>query len=314
MPKRLLYALALWSAAFAAHASDISKFDTGRSAFAVKVKGQEIDYREFAVFAMPGERVSIELVKPAGGLQVNPAAGDMAAIDSTHWAWTAPSRPGYYPIDISRDDGTKMRLQAFVMVPADQVHDGWLNGYHIGKYPRRNLKGREIYTPPAGFIEVTPELARVRISPHFTLGEFLCKQAGGYPKYVVLQQRLLLKLETVVNYLHTQGVPREAIHIMSGYRTPWYNAQLGNVPYSRHTWGDAADVYIDAVPGDHMAGDLNHDGRDDRHDSALFAADVNRLFRKPQYDYLRGGLGAYPATSRHLPFVHMDTRGFRARW
>lgn len=314
MPKRFFYALLLWSAAFAVHASEISQFDSGRSAFTVKVKGLEIRFREFAIFAMPGEHVPIGLAEPSDHSRVVPAAGTVTSDGPSHWIWTAPAKSGYYPIDISRGDGTKMRLQAFVMVPADAVHGGWLRGYHIGQYPQHLLKGREIYTPPSGFIEVTPALTHVRISPHFTLGEFLSKQAGGYPKYVVLQQRLLLKLETVVDYLHTQGVSPKAIHIMSGYRTPWYNAQLGNVAYSRHTWGDAADVYIDAAPADHMAGDLNHDGRDDHHDSLMLAADVNRLFRKPQYDYLRGGLGAYPATSRHLPFVHMDTRGFRARW
>jgi hypothetical protein len=29
---------------------------------------------------------------------------------------------------------------------------------------------------------------------------------------------------------------------------------------------------------------------------------------------LVGGAGVYPATSAHGPFIHIDTRGYRARW
>jgi len=29
---------------------------------------------------------------------------------------------------------------------------------------------------------------------------------------------------------------------------------------------------------------------------------------------LVGGIGIYPATSAHGPFVHIDARGTRARW
>jgi uncharacterized protein YcbK (DUF882 family) len=101
---------------------------------------------------------------------------------------------------------------------------------------------------------------------------------------------------------------------MSGYRTPWYNAQLGNVPDSRHTLGDAADIYIDVAPRNGIMDDLNHDGRDDFGDSRLLADDVDALFREPALDYLRGGVGAYHSTGAHGPFVHVDARGWRARW
>jgi len=199
-------------------------------------------------------------------------------------------------------------------VPAMQLHNGKLNGYRIGNYPKHPLKGLEIYQPPRGFVEVTPALAKVHVSPHFTLGEFLCKEAGGYPKYLVLRPRLLLKLETLLGYLSHLGIPATAVHVMSGYRTPWYNAQLGNVLYSRHTWGGAADIYISKTYDGRLISDVNHDGRDDFGDSRLLAADFNKLFHEPRYDFLRGGIGAYPATSRHNPFVHVDVRGFRARW
>lgn len=289
-------------------------FDSGRAAFTVQVKGLAIGYREFAVFALPGETVPVVMPAAPAGFSVAVSAGSWQADAAGHGRWVAPVSPGHYTLDITRADGEQMRLEAFVMVPASQVRDGKLNGYRIGHYPQHPLKGLAIYQPPAGFVEVTPALADVHVSPHFTLGQFLCKEGGGYPKYLVLRRRLLLKLEAVVAYLDAHGIPPEAIHVMSGYRTPWYNAQLGNVPYSRHTWGDAADLYIAAVNGLPDPGDLNHDGRDDYRDSRLLADDVSRLFAEPAYDYLRGGIGAYPATSAHKPFLHVDARGFRARW
>ena len=68
----------------------------------------------------------------------------------------------------------------FVMVPFTDVRDGSLNGYRIGTYPAK--------TQPAGFVEVTTDTVRTKLSPHFELRQFLCKQPGGFPKYVVLQR------------------------------------------------------------------------------------------------------------------------------
>jgi hypothetical protein len=42
----------------------------------------------------------------------------------------------------------------------------------------------------------------------------------------------------------------DGLTIMSGYRTPFYNRAIGNVPNSRHVFGGAADFYIDDKPQD----------------------------------------------------------------
>lgn len=311
---RLVAALTVLLSLNVAHAASSAAFDPGYAGFTARVKGLEIGYREFALFTMPGEAVSIAVPGAGTHVDVHANAGSWQVSDVDHWQWIAPARPGHYQIDITRADGERIRLETFVMVPSSRVQNGKLNGYHIGHYPKKPLNGLDIYQPPSGFVEVTPALAQVHVSPHFTLGEFLCKQAGGFPKYVVLRRRLLLKLEAVVDYLHGRGIPPDAIHVMSGYRTPWYNAQLGNVLYSRHTWGDAADLYISGTHGAPDPGDVNHDGRDDYRDSQLLAEDFSSLFHESQYDYLRGGIGSYPATRTHKPFVHVDARGYRARW
>lgn len=289
-------------------------FNPDLAGFSVSVKGLTIGYREFAVFAMPGEAVAIAATDAQDHLHVSSPAGVWKSTGAGRWNWIAPKKPGHYELDIAGPDGANMLLEAFVMVSAGNVRNGKLNGYRIGHYPQHSLKGLAVYKPPEGFVEVTPALAKVHVSPHFTLGDFLCKEAGGFPKYLVLRRRLLVKLETLLGFLSHLGIPPTAVHIMSGFRTPWYNAQLGNVLYSRHTWGGAADLYISKTLDGRLISDVNHDGRDDFGDSRLLAADFDKLFRESRYDYLRGGIGSYPATSRHYPFVHVDVRGFRARW
>src|SRR6185436_19219101 len=99
---------------------------------------------------------------------------------------------------------------------------------------------------------------------------------------------------------------------MSGYRTPQYNGPGGNgrVKNSRHTYGDAADVWVDE-DGDGRMDDLNGDGRVDIKDAAMLRQAVERVeARQPT---LVGGAGVYTATREHGPFVHVDARGRAAR-
>ena len=101
---------------------------------------------------------------------------------------------------------------------------------------------------------------------------------------------------------------------MSGYRTPWYNQAIGNVPYSRHAWGGAADIYIDEAPMDGRMDDLNGDGRVDRDDARWLADFVSGMSRRGEFGARIGGLGVYGSNSAHGPFIHVDVRGSRARW
>ena len=58
--------------------------------------------------------------------------------------------------------------------------------------------------------------------------------------------------------------------------------------------------------------DLNGDGRVDINDAHILAAAADSVER--QHPELVGGIGIYPATGAHGPFVHIDARGTRARW
>jgi hypothetical protein len=271
-----------------------------------------------ALTVLPGETVTFEVVAadrgPRPGYVARPAAGSLVPLDAGRWEWTAPLAPGLYPIQVAAPDGgDSVTLQAFVVVPYDRLEGDLLNGYRIGQYPRPPVGGGAGHGPPAGFVEVTRENENVLVSPHFRLKQFLCKQAGGYPKYVVLDERLLLALEYVLQVVNAAGHQATTFHVMSGYRTPAYNRSLGNVRYSQHQWGAAADIFIDE-DGNGVMDDLNGDGRSDLRDAEVLYRLIDVAASRPEAQGLIGGLGKYPKTAAHGPFVHVDVRDGKARW
>jgi hypothetical protein len=189
-------------------------------------------------------------------------------------------------------------------VPFDEVRDGRLNGYRVGRYPPK--------TQPLGFVEVTADNVRTKLSPHFELGQFLCKQPSGYPKYVVLSEPLILKLEQIVEALDRAGHDVDTLTVMSGYRTPFYNEGIGNVRDSQHTAGTAADIFVDEKTDGRMD-DLDRDGTITRDDALWLFRLVDGMDRMPTALF-KGGLGDYGSTGAHGPFVHVDVRGRLARW
>jgi hypothetical protein len=210
--------------------------------------------------------------------------------------------------------------QAFpglTLQPLSSLHSGSLERYHVGHWPAdRRAASNPSYAAPGGFIEVTPDNAQTPVSKHFCLRDFLTHdQAAVWPKVLVLQPRLVDKLELVGDELQRRGLP-DALHVMSGFRTPQYNAlgvgrKGGRAGDSRHMYGDASDVFVDS-DGDGRMDDLNGDGHVDVQDAkVLFAAAEAVEAAHPE---LVGGLSAYRATSAHGPFVHIDARGFKARW
>jgi uncharacterized protein YcbK (DUF882 family) len=146
------------------------------------------------------------------------------------------------------------------------------------------------------------------------LGQFVSKQSGGFPKYLVLRERLLLKLEMLLEEVRSAGIPATTFRILSGYRTPFYNQSIGNeTRYSRHVYGDAADIYVDD-DGDGTMDDLDGDGKSTLDDARVLAGVVEELSLKSWYQPFEGGLGLYKPNAAHGPFVHVDVRGSPARW
>jgi hypothetical protein len=292
-------------------------FDTKTASFAVTFHNETSAYRDTTLVALPGAAIIIDAVGgPPGDYAATTDHGILVQQGVKQWKWTAPERPGTYLITVD-GPGKKdaIAMHAFVMVPAGQVKHGFLNGYRMGEYPSAPLRGNPLYLPPAGFIEVTRENQDTKVSPHFTLKQFLCKEdtSKSFPKYLVLKERLPLKLEAVLERVNQIGFKVDTLHVMSAYRTPFYNHAIGDVKYSMHQFGSAADIYIDPMKNDHME-DLNHDGRIDIGDARFLYDEIERLLTQPAYKAFQGGMGYYPANSAHPPFVHVDVRGTAARW
>jgi uncharacterized protein YcbK (DUF882 family) len=203
------------------------------------------------------------------------------------------------------------------MLPFSAKHAGHIGSYHIGNWPYEHRAPRSSeYANPNGFIEVTAANESTYVSDHFRLSDFLTHdQQDTWPKYLVLNERLVDKLELVIEDLNAHGVHVEHLAIMSGFRTPEYNRQGvgegGRARDSRHQYGDAADVYVDNEGRGRMD-DLNHDGRVDYRDARVIRDAVDRV--EAAHPELVGGVGVYRGNSVHGPFAHVDARGVRARW
>jgi hypothetical protein len=287
-------------------------YEAGAAAFPVQFGDATVEHRVMAVTALPGAPVRVA-VPEGGGYRIDAPDRTVFALSGHQWRFSAPDTPGLYPVTVvdttTRDS---VRLQVFVLTPWD--HEGArLDGYRIGDYRQHALRGRERYEAPDGFIEVTAENKDVRVSPNFHLEQFLCKQTDALPQYALVRTRLLQRLERLLGTLNTRGHDVATLHVMSGYRTPYYNRAIGNTTeYSRHLYGDAADVFVDA-DGDGWMDDLTGDGRATRAD-ARYLARLVRRHPTPGDDGFDGGLGIYGPAAHRGPFVHVDLRGDRARW
>jgi len=240
---------------------------------------------------------------------------DAADVPDLKAAGFAVNEPGVYPVRaVARppDD-----LALVLLTPFGSKVDGRIGEYVLGNWPEEGgRKTPPSYGCPRGFIKVTKEEMKRPLSDHFVLGDFLTHgQPSVWPKYEVVDPRLVDKLELTIAQLEASGHPVKHMHVMSGFRTPAYNAQdVGpgaRSAISRHMYGDAADVYPDD-DGNDLLDDLNHDGRVDMEDAKILARAASAV--EKTYPVLAGGIGLYPATKEHGPFVHIDARGKRARW
>ena len=224
------------------------------------------------------------------------------------------SAPGIWNVVMKLGQASRQvpRLSVIRPVPMTEARGGRIGQYRVGQWPKRE----GIYTPPRGLIEVTPENRDLQVSQHFRLGDFLTKgQENVWPKYVAMSPRLLDKLELTLQELVAMGHPVRDVGVISAFRHPHYNARGGNTggrgALSRHMYGDAMDFYVDN-DGDGRMDDLNGDGRVDLGDARVIASAAERVEKK--HPTLIGGIGIYRPTGAHSGFVHLDTRGFRARW
>jgi uncharacterized protein YcbK (DUF882 family) len=219
----------------------------------------------------------------------------------------APDHPGFYRLTVTRPGQPRQVVEGMtlaVMVPFGKKLGSTLNGYRIGTYLSERLGGR--HERPEGFVEVTQDQLDLPLTKHLRLADFLTHDGQQtWPRYAALDARLLDKLELVFQEIARWQGGDDQVQldpdVHSGFRTPSHNRRVRRAAGdSRHQYGDAADVAIDA----------NGDGRVDATDAKLVALAAEIV--EDQHPDLVGGLGLY--TRNGSPYVHIDTRGKRARW
>ena len=262
-------------------------------------------------FALAGDRVDFPLQ-----LQVAPDSltyrwvplGRTTGPDSSRaltGVLRAPSRAGFYNLTIAGPGGERVvdGMTLAVLVPFSAKRGSLLNGYRIGMY-RGERRG--LANAPSGFLEVSEGDVALPVSAHFSVADFLTRdEQKVWPRYAALDPRLLDKLELVFAEISSwNGGSKSApvdVDVHSGYRTPVHNRAVARAAGdSRHQFGDAADVIVDA----------DRDGRITSKDVKLIGLAVEIVER--EHPDLIGGLGQY--TKNGAPYAHIDTRGTRARW
>ncbi|MBX9928906.1 MAG: hypothetical protein K2X99_08335 [Gemmatimonadaceae bacterium] len=220
----------------------------------------------------------------------------------------APSVPGFFRLEIAEADAGRTILDSLlvgVMVPYGAKIGSSLNGYRIGNY-RWERNAVDAPPPPRGFVEVTESSRTLAVSQHLQLEDFLTHDdQARWPRYVALDPRILDKVELVIALVALWRGKQDRdvqVDVHSGFRTPLHNRRVPRAALdSRHQFGDAADVAVDA----------DGDGRITYRDAVTVGLAAEQIER--DHPDLVGGIGVY-GNFGGAPYVHLDVRGTRARW
>lgn len=264
-------------------------------------------------FVLPGDSVSypLEVQGDFAALQylwvrVSDSVGTDSVRAMASSRLVAPQEPGFYKLALVRANERQVveGMTIAVLVPFAEKLGATLNGFRIGTYVAERLGGKR--ERPEGFVQVEESDVDLPLSTHLRLSDFLTRDGQEtWPRYAALNGRLLDKLELVIAQIAQLRRDQDlalTVDVHSGFRTPSYNRRVRrSARDSRHQYGDAADVSIDA----------NGDGQITRADARIVAAAVETVER--EYPDLAGGLGLYER-GQGKAYVHIDARGRRARW
>jgi hypothetical protein len=280
-----------------------------RPKLSVDVNGFAYDWDNIGRFVLPGETLRLATSDNANSSGWVASAGELVD-EGNATCWVAPQEPGLYPIIVTSGT-TVRRINAFVMIPYDSLDKkGYLKGVKIGKYPKP-IEEFPNFTQPKGFIVTTPDNLDTPVSPRYTLRDFASRTMEGFPKYTVLCEELLVKLELLTDLVQSRGFKFDRFRVFSGYRPPALNRRVRYGRNSAHIYGGAADLIVDG-DNDGQLDDLNHDGQSNRKDAKLLAEYAEEL--EAQHPELVGGIGWYSRTRSLGAFIHVDVRGTRSRW
>ncbi|HET7583641.1 MAG TPA: D-Ala-D-Ala carboxypeptidase family metallohydrolase [Gemmatimonadaceae bacterium] len=220
----------------------------------------------------------------------------------------APDAPGFYRLELVRGDDRREidQLTLSVLVPFSLKRGATLDGYRLGIFPFER-HSRAADDTLMGLVRVMPADADLPISQHLRLADFLTHDGQTtWPRFAAVRRTVVDKLELVLETLAAERGDTARVHVEvevhSGFRSPAYNHSNRFAPDSRHQYGDAVDVAIDA----------DGDGRITARDVRLVSQAVDRV--EDAHPELAGGMGVYTSAKYAHPYVHIDTRGERVRW
>src|SRR6056297_2858709 len=184
-------------------------FNEGNSSFRLVYNNTLISHEIYSIFVLPGENITLNVYNPKFNDNYKVSHNNLKMIikNKDEWVMKNPNKVGNYNIWVT-DEKTneKIKINVFVLEPYNNLKNGYLNGYRIGYYPRIPASKSENYTLPKGFIKVTRQNKDTYLTPHFKLSQFICKQPGNYPKYLVMQELLLDKLEYLLLKVNQKGI------------------------------------------------------------------------------------------------------------
>ncbi len=270
------------------------------------VNGSALPDNRIAFVVMPGDSVTLSIPDENTGWSVT--AGYPSTGGGSTFEWQAPRNHGIFYIDVSCADVVE-KFTVIVPVESCRWRTTSLNSYPIGSYGDGNNRNRM----PDHFIELSPATSGAKISTHLTIGQFLGHVEGNYPQYMAFDLRLADKLEAVLAAVQEVYPQASVIHNISGFRTPAYNAAIGNdTRESLHLYGQAADIWIESWPPNNLMDDIDRNKRVDVYDGEYLVEIVRTL--EVEGKVVTGGASAYRWIPSHGPFVHIDIRGSVAVW
>ncbi len=273
--------------------------------YRLSVDGTPLHEDRMSFMVEPGGTLLLEC---DGEVSWSFSAGDPSSVSGSSATWTAPRGHGVFDLTVSSDRG----VQGYtILIPVESCR--WrtptLNSFPIGYYGDGNTREHI----PGSFVELDRASSGARLSTHLVLGEFLGHIEGEYPQYIVLDLALVDKLEALLAEIAPSYPEPLDIHVMSGFRTPAYNRDIGNeTDFSMHLYGKAADIWVEGFPPNNLMDDIDRNKRIDFSDGEMLVDAVRRIEAGGSVSV--GGTASYRWTPQHGPFVHIDVRGRPAVW
>ena len=339
-PRLPLASLALLCAGLLPHGPAAAQDALG---VAFRVGGQDVDPDQQLVLLPRLEALEITASAPAGAEAPMPVAGGpgpglvraepaMVAVELTAGQRLALDPPPIGEEAEAATEGRAHRAALLLLAPVefDRLGPGVVDGAVIGIYPDETAstapsvvqRNSANYAPPRLLYRLDATTRDLYLNRRATLGMLtppLLENEAGAPRYVAVSPRLLQFWDALCDAADEAGPGAAQVRVLRGFVTPFERQRLEALgvaiaPYSRHLYGDALALVLDA-DGDGRMDDMNADGHVNIADADVLAAIVEDALSRTGMD---GGLGVEAAFGgpAHVgtPYVHVDLRGWRERW